>query len=381
MEDLNENLRNLTLDNKKNPDTMTKEVKQQTGSFMTTRSKYITQGINIPKGVSIIEPCVGNGDLLKVIPADGKHVITTYDIRNMSEKKHPNFYVRDVITSPPDYKNAFVLANPPYLARNKSKNKAPYDYHGLNDLYKCFINTLINNPPLGGVLIIPLNFWCSIRVADAKLRKAFTKRFKITRFNMFTSPVFEDTTYNVCCFQFERCKQWMERNSFMITIIDNSKKHKNTINEADKKHKRPANQTFNVILNQDNNWTIGGELYKMPFGEFTRATSKNRDKHNSRINIHCIDNKKKIHAEYVNEKTKLCIDETKNLTARSSLTLITPKRMTEQKQKDFVVRWNAYLISQREKYKSLFLPNYRDNNRKRISFDLVYRIAEHVNQI
>ena len=51
----------------------------------------------------------------------------------------------------------------PYLARNKSKDKSLYDKYDVNDLYKCFIKNLIDDPPDGGIIIIPLNFMCSIR--------------------------------------------------------------------------------------------------------------------------------------------------------------------------------------------------------------------------
>lgn len=46
-----------------------------------------------------------------------------------------------------------ILTNPPYLARNKSMNKELFDKYNINDLYKCFIEILLD-----GILIVPLNF-------------------------------------------------------------------------------------------------------------------------------------------------------------------------------------------------------------------------------
>lgn len=77
--------------------------------------------------------------------------------------------------NPPNYKDKYVITNPPYLARNKSKDKKFFDKYDVNDLFKCFIKELITNICLGGIIIIPLNFWSSIRQNDIELRKSFLK--------------------------------------------------------------------------------------------------------------------------------------------------------------------------------------------------------------
>jgi hypothetical protein len=43
-------------------------------------------------------------------------------------------------------------------------------------------------------------------------------------------------------------------------------------------------------------------------------------------------------------------------------------------QKKLVEKFNEYLKINREKYNSLFLTNYRENKRKRISFELAFKI-------
>jgi hypothetical protein len=53
--------------------------------------------------------------------------------------------------------------------------------------------------------------------------------------------------------------------------------------------------------------------------------------------------------------------------------------MTQQE--DLVEKFNNFLRVKREKYHSLFLTNYRESNtiaRKRITFDLVYKIIGHL---
>lgn len=111
---------------------------------------------------------------------------------------------------------------------------------------------------------------------------------------------------------------------------------------------------------------------------FTRATTKNIKKLNTRLNVICIDNKKLIRMEYAKPDEKLFVDETKKLSSRSFAVLISPQNLTVDQQKKLCIEWNKYMNEQRDKHQSLFLPNYRDKNRKRIPFDLVYKIASHV---
>ena len=143
--------------------------KKQLGQFYTTNYDYILSNMKIPDNIeNIIEPFVGNGDLLKFIK-DKKYHIEKYDI----DPKDTTTEQRDTLTFPPDYTNKFILTNPPYLARNKNKNKDLYDLYKCNDLYKCFIINIITNSCKGGIIILPLNFLSSIRKSDIELRKNF----------------------------------------------------------------------------------------------------------------------------------------------------------------------------------------------------------------
>ena len=96
------------------------------------------------------------------------------------------------------------MMNPPYLSnvQNKSnENKEMYAMYKKDDLYKCYIQTMINNPPKEFIIIVPLNFLCSIRVSDQNLRCEFLNKFNIISINIFNEPVFIDTTNTVCCIQ------------------------------------------------------------------------------------------------------------------------------------------------------------------------------------
>lgn len=75
------------------------------------------------------------------------------------------------------------------------------------------------------------------------------------------------------------------------------------------------------------------------------------------------------------------IDNTPDLSARCYMTLIIQPTISIDQQKILVDVFNSFLNKERKKYNSLFLPNYRESKdiaRKRISFDLVYKIIGHL---
>ena len=187
-------------------------MKKILGQFYTTNYDYILQNIKIPDNITtIIEPFAGNGDLLNFIEKD-KYNIECFDIDRTKD-----FIVKqDTLLNPPSYTNKFILTNPPYLARNKSKNKILFDKYNTNDLYKCFIKQILTNIALGGILIIPLNFWSSIRSQDIELRKQFLEIYEIIQLNIFEERIFDDTSYTICSFLFT--KKINKDNNLNITI-------------------------------------------------------------------------------------------------------------------------------------------------------------------
>jgi hypothetical protein len=108
--------------------------KQILGQFYTTNQEYILQGMKIPDNIkNIIEPFTGNGDLINFIKKDNiEYNIEYYDI----EPKKDYIIKQDTIRNPPNYNNKYLITNPPYLARNKSKDKTLFDKYDVNDLYK-----------------------------------------------------------------------------------------------------------------------------------------------------------------------------------------------------------------------------------------------------
>jgi hypothetical protein len=328
----------------------------------------------IPDNISnIIEPFAGAGDLLKFINDTDrdKYNIECYDI----EPKKDFIVKRDTLLNPPNFDNAFVITNPPYLARNKCDDKAIFTKYKTNDLYKCFLQILISSRCLGGIIILPLNFLCSIRKADIELRKNFVERYDILICNIFEEQVFDDTSYTICCIQF-RAKSDSSSSSDSSDSSDN---------DSSIGYIYPSNKRISFVLNADNNYTIGGKIYNLEKNakyKIDRATKviKNTEDITS-ILVKCIDDSinSKISLAIVDDATReKYIDRSPNLTARSYAVLVIEPRITLEEQRYLVNKFNTYLNEYRDKYNSLFLTNYRESNsiaRKRISFGLVYEIC------
>jgi hypothetical protein len=231
-----------------------------------------------------------------------------------------------------------------------------FDKNDVNDLYKCHIKDLLTNNPIGGIIIIPLNFFCSIRNMDIELRKNFLNTYIVKQLNIFEENVFNDTTYTVCSFQYE-----YKPNSNQIIPI--------TI--------YPSKNNLNFLLNEENNYTIGGEIYNIENNndyKITRLLEK--EIANTNLVLKAIDDNEnsKIKLEYVSN------DEIYygKISARTYATLTITPKISDEVQQKIANDFNEYLNDKRDKYNSLFLTNYRESKkiaRKRISFDLAYKIV------
>lgn len=169
------------------------KMKARFGQFFTTNCEYILQGINLDdRNHKFIEPFTGNADILKHYNIENAEC---YDI----QPRNTSIIQRDTLRNPPSFSDKFVITNPPYLARNKCNDKEIYEKYGEDDLYKCFLKILIENPCVGGILILPVNF-----LSCPKLLKSFIDVYQILKMNVFEEQVFDDTTSSVCSFAFNR---------------------------------------------------------------------------------------------------------------------------------------------------------------------------------
>lgn len=276
------------------------------------------------------------------------------------EPQCPETIQRDSLLTPPSYADKYVLTNPPYLALNKARDKRVFRQYNTNDLFKCFLVSLINDPPLGGIVIIPLNFLSSIRVGDIDLRRRFLAEFGILRINVFEEPVFDDTGYTVCAIQFDRSPS-----DGPIDV-----------------HCYPTGDHLRAELTEATNFMMGGAIYHLPSsGQFrvSRLTRVNRDGPHTRIIAKCIDDARgHLLGLSIVAPDQIVIDDTPRLSNRTYATLVVVPDIDDAAQIWLVHEFNNLMHEYRERYHSLMLTNYREGSRKRISFTLVFRLCEYV---
>jgi len=360
--------------------------KKNLGQFFTTNSDYILQGFEkFAKNKEISDPFAGNQDLIKWSKKVGCKKVIGYDYdKNYIDNE--SVFLNDSINFPKKYK--FVCTNPPYLHKNKASKKIKNAFFsGANskfeDLYQASINSILNCNE--GIIIVPLNFLCAEN--SRKIRELFFNKFEIVKLNIFSTQVFEDTTYNVISFYFKKKNKTSGKNIFDATIYPNNKKIKLSLER--KSGWQFGGDFIHKIKNVKND--LGVFRLTMDYlqsGEYkTEVALQNiKDKKEIKISkeikklleknilfLRAIDSKngKKIQLEDI-RKYQISGLFGKN-TSRNMAHLIFKKEVSITEQLELMEKFNQELTNNRKKYFSFFLTNFRDNNRKRISFDFTYK--------
>jgi len=363
-----------------------KAKKRNLGQFFTTNSDYILQGFgDFVKNKDVFDPFAGNGDLLNWAKNNRCKKIIGFDCdKNYVDGE--NVFLNDSINSPKKYK--FICTNPPYLHKNKAtKGIKEKFFSGINskfeDLYQVSIFSILNCNE--GIIIVPLNFLSAEN--SKKIRELFFEKFEIIKLNIFSEQVFNDTTYNVISFYFKRKQKISDENIINTTIYPENKKIKITL---EKKYDWQFGGNFiHKIKNVKNELGIfrfTEDYLKSGEYEAEIALQNIKDKKTLKISddikklleknilfLRAIDSKngKKIQLEDI-RKYKVAGLVGKN-TSRNMAHLIFKKEMPIDEQVELMNKFNNELSANRDKYLSFFLTNFRDNNRKRISFDLTYK--------
>ena len=189
----------------------------------------------------------------------------------------------------------------------------------------------------------------------------FFQRYEISTINIFEEPVFSDTSYSVCSFLFKK---------------------KNSLSNRTTVYLYPTQKVFTTNFNDNINYTFGCidlGIFKNNNFSISRITKLNFfSKCSTQILIQCIDNKiRKINASIV-KKDLIFIDNTPKLSARSYVSLLIEPKISLVIQRKLVLRFNTFLNRNRKLFFSLFLTQYRELSRKRISFKLIYDIFNYL---
>lgn len=366
--------------------------KKQLGQFFTKNSDYILSGFeNLVKGKNVADPFAGSGDLLLWAKKNHAKSAQGFDVdkKYIDDKK---VFYQDSINTKANYE--FVVTNPPYLNVNKAGLEVKKKYFqdsGFDDLYQMSLRALLNSRE--GIVIVPINFLSAKN--SKKIREIFFFKFKILKMNYFKQQVFPDTTYNVIAFYYQLKKK--NENSFII-----------------KTHIYPENKVVDIELNQQFDWSIGGDFLKIIEKEknvlgIKRLTEKDLEKSTGEIEIKIAYNHvKDIRTIKVSEniynllksnvillkaidsgteKGKISLENIKKYnveclvskeTSRHMIYLVFENIISIKEQEELIRLFNQEIGKLRDNYLSLFLTNYRDNDRKRISFDFVYKFINYL---
>jgi hypothetical protein len=341
--------------------------KKNRGQFYTTNSSYILDGFPLPPTDirCIVEPFAGKGDLIDWVKKSGcTSMIEAYDI----EPKHVDILKRDTLTNPPDYSNTWIITNPPYLARNKSEKKDVYELYDTNDLYKCFITSVVKqNNCKGGIFIIPAGFFFSPRDIDVRCRDAFMKNYKITKVKYFEETVFDDTTTTIVAFSFEKANNELSEQNVEWVMMPSK-----------------MQKIFNMSSSKD--WIIGGDIYNLSIPEkinVRRCVEGQKLRDNEQqlyITLNALDSGTKDGRISLTYK-KDYIYPAKECSRTYATFRIHGKSLTETEQIQLCNEFNEFIEQKRKDTWSLFLPQFRESKeyaRKRIPFELAYRIFLHL---
>lgn len=364
--------------------------KKQLGQFFTVNSDYILSGLEkYVWGKEVVDPFAGSGDLLDWALKNGARSVKGFDVdRNYVDGKR--VFYGDSLKQKRSYK--FILTNPPYLNVNKANQKTKDLYlrgSGFEDLYQAALNSILDSEE--GIVIVPINFLSAEN--SAKIRKIFFSKFKIPEMNYFKQPVFPDTTYNVIAFYY---RQKGTEDSFTIRT-----------------HVYPENESIKVELEKRFDWAIGGRILKpisevdnflgvrrlveddIQPGRFVVRAAYNhvKEKREYRVNSAV---KRKIKSNIIllkaidsgSEEGKIALEDIRRYkvdclvskpTSRHMVYLVFEyKQPSISEQKRIIELFNKEINRLRGDQFSLFLTNYRDKNRKRISFDFVYKFINYL---
>lgn len=366
-------------------------MKKQFGQFFTTNSSYIMQGLEkFVRNKEVIDPFAGNQDLINWSRKNNCKKAIGFDC----DKKYvddKNVLNNDSINSPQKYK--FVCTNPPYLHKNKADKKTKERFFSgihssFEDLYQVSIFSISNCEE--GILIVPLNFLCAEN--SKKIRNLFFDKFDIVKLNIFSEQVFEDTTYNVISFYFKRKKENSGKIKIPAIIFPEKKQITFTI---EKKYNWQFGGDFiNRIKNTENHLGIfrltedylrSGE-YKV---ELAFQNIKNKKPLRISKDIKKLIEKNILFLRAIDSKNgkKIQLEDIRKYgvsglvgknTSRNMAHLIFKEEVAINEQIELMRRFNEELNEGRSKYLSFFLTNFRDNNRKRISFDLAYKFLNYI---
>jgi|GEM_PF-410477 len=398
--------------------------KKQLGQFFTTNSDWILQGLEpFIAGKNVVDPFAGAGDLLHWARKHGARSAFGYDIDD-SLADGENIRHCDSFTEP--LRAEFIITNPPYLYQNKLKDNRLLASIKHTDLYQLALEKMVESEE--GIVLVPVNF---LSAENAKyIRQIFLEKFAIIKANYFTEPVFADTSYNIIAFYYRKKRQPAESMAIDFTLYTGATKNARGLagGACATKNRPAAAQAAGAALLDNagkatkiqtkltvfrrHNWQIGGEFLaatrhygnRLQIGRLEEedlrpgnyAVRLAYNHLNCRRNMHVCKASHNIIKNNImllkaidtgTEGGQICLEDIRKYdcdalvsikTSRNQINLVMPLYIGIKEQEQLINLFNAELQAQRQRYYSLFMTNYRDKDRKRISFNFAYNLLNYL---
>ena len=344
------------------------------GQHYSIKAEQLLHGMHRPPpGSIVIEPFAGQGDLLQWLGSG--YINVSFDL----EPKAPGILRRNTLLDAPRYAGSYVLTNPPWLAKNKSEDKTIFDRYGTDDLYKCFLKSLLREPPMGGIIIIPLNFLSGVRDSEKKRRQEFFRTFKPLRFNVFEEAMFADTDYLTLVIEFQRRIDHAEiMESWPFHFYPSNDTLTWRINNRNLEFPNENPFTTTLITQPPTNKYIKVRRHAddsplKPSESLTRIMLENLDSGTSlepgigRIGLRLMG---ATEPDYIGKST-----------GRSKAQIVVRGYASKKLQAHIVSTFNTWIEDWRKTTRSMFLPVFReakDYPRRRLSFDMAFQAISRI---
>ena len=315
------------------------------GQYMTVNAdKILANFTDIVMNKVVIDPCAGHGDLLSWAWRNGAIDCEGYDIEPKGKDKYNDMYL-----NPIDCTNKIVVTNPPYLSKNRSNDKTIYNKWGQNDLYKCYLATLLESNVDEAIIIQPSNFLCESR---DKARKLLFENYTITYAEHWQETIFDNVAIGIMVMHIKRGNIFPKYQFFP---------YKN----------RTTDTWIQMELYPKNKYLFGPEEL---FSKSSHITFQKVDKGmappNSNIVVSLLDKGTYGLGLYYNEGDPIYC----NPKSFTTYQINTPTILSEEQQRSAVILFNKQLNEWRKKYDDMFLSNYIDYDQKILSRTYVNKI-------
>jgi hypothetical protein len=140
-----------------------------------------------------------------------------------TEPRTSHIFNRDCLATPPKYSGSYLLCYPPWTRKNDTDDKSIFDKYNSDNLYKCFIKTILSDPPIGGTMILPLSFLIGTRDSEIKRRSKFLQIYKIKQLHIYSDALINSYIPTVLTFirRTEPCTRTEELTSVLYPSLKN----------------------------------------------------------------------------------------------------------------------------------------------------------------